>query len=320
MIKSKSTVYFYIPKDISLLDLSGVVEVFQEANNLGFDYELKFISSESSIKSNSGLELSSLIHFSKTAPQKDDIVIISGFSTQQIDLLQEDDLFFSWLHKANANQTTICSVCTGAFLLAKSGLLDHKECTTHWKLLEKLKNDFPLLKPQKNTLFTKSDNIYTSAGIVTGIDLALFLIEERHGKDITNKIAKELVVYKRRNGTDEQESVYLQNRNHRDEKIHTIQDWIIYNLEKTSTIDSLADLVYVSPRNLTRIFKKETGITIAEYRTKLRIEKAKSLLVNSDYKIEHIAHLCGYKTSKQLRAVLEEHLDALPTALKMILS
>jgi len=320
MTKLKTTVYFYIPKDISLLDLSGVVEVFQEANNLGFDYQLKFVSSETSIKSNSGLELSSLIHFSKTAPQKDDIVIISGFSTQQIDLITEDDLFFNWLHKASANKTTICSVCTGAFLLAKSGLLDHKECTTHWKLLEKLKNDFPLLKPQKNTLFTKSENIYTSAGIVTGIDLALFLIEERHGKDITNKIAKELVVYKRRNGTDEQESVYLQNRSHRDEKIHTIQDWIIYNLEKTSTIDSLADLVYVSPRNLTRIFKKETGITIAEYRTKLRIEKAKSLLANSDYKIEHIAHLCGYKTSKQLRAVLEEHIDALPSALKMILS
>ena len=319
MTKSKSTVYFYIPKHISLLDLSGVVEVFQEANNLGFDYALKFISSESSMKSNSGLELSSLIHFTKTAPKKEDIIIISGFSSQQIDILSEDDLFFDWLHKANKNQTTICSVCTGAFLLAKSGLLDHKECTTHWKLLEKFKKDFPLLKPQKNILFTKSDNIYTSAGIVTGIDLALFLIEERHGKENATKIAKELVVYKRRNGTDEQESVYLQNRNHRDEKIHTIQDWIIYNLEKTSTIDSLADLVYISPRNLTRIFKKETGITIAEYRTKLRIEKAKSLLANSDYKIEHIAHLCGYKTSKQLRVVLEEHVDALPSTLKMIL-
>jgi len=312
MTKSKATVYFYIPKQISLLDLSGVVEVFQEANNLGFDYDLKFVSNEFSMKSNSGLKISSLIHFTKTAPQKNDIIIISGFSTQQLDILPEGDLFFDWLHKANENQAAICSVCTGAFLLAKSGLLDHKECTTHWKLIEKFRKDFPLLKPQKNTLFTKSDNIYTSAGIVTGIDLALFLIEERHGKDAATAIAKELVVYKRRNGTDEQESVYLQNRNHRDEKIHTIQDWIIYNLEKTSNIDFLADLVFISPRNLTRIFKKETGITIAEYRTKLRIEKAKSLLANSDYKVEHIAHLCGYKTSKQLRVVLDQHNYAIP--------
>jgi len=312
MTKLKSTVYFYIPKQISLLDLSGVVEVFQEANNLGCGYELKFVSNEFSMKSNSGLALSSLIHFTKTVPQKADIIIISGFSTQQIDVLPESDFFFDWLHQANENQAAICSVCTGAFLLAKSGLLDDKECTTHWKFIEKFRKDFPLVKPQKNTLFTKSDNIYTSAGIVTGIDLALFLIEERHGKDTATAIAKELVVYKRRSGTDEQESVYLQNRNHRDEKIHTIQDWIIYNLEKTSNIDFLAGLVFISPRNLTRIFKKETGITIAEYRTKLRIEKAKSLLANSDYKIEHIAHLCGYKTSKQLRILLDQHHYAIP--------
>jgi transcriptional regulator GlxA family with amidase domain len=320
MTKSKATVYFYIPKHVSLLDLSGVVEVFQEANNLGFDYQLKFVSSQTSMNSNSGLELSSLTHFTEANPQKNDIIFVSGFSTNQLTKLSEDSSFFEWLQNANKNQTTICSVCTGAFLLAKSGLLDHKECTTHWKLVEKLKKDFPLLKTQTNTLYTKSDNIYTSAGIVTGIDLALFLIEERHGKDTATAIAKELVVYKRRNGTDEQESVYLQNRNHRDEKIHTIQDWIIYNLEKTSNIDFLADLVFISPRNLTRIFKKETGITIAEYRTKLRIEKAKSLLANSDYKIEHIAHLCGYKTSKQLRVVLDEHVYALPTAIKNMLS
>ncbi|MBS7232177.1 helix-turn-helix domain-containing protein [Flavobacterium psychroterrae] len=148
----------------------------------------------------------------------------------------------------------------------------------------------------------------------------MYIIEERHSKETASTIAKEMVVYKRRHGNDEQESVYLQNRNHHDEKIHGIQDWIISNLDKTSTIDFLAELVHVGPRNLTRIFKKQTGITIAEYRTKLRIEKAKSLLMNSDYKIEHIAHLCGYKTSKQLRILLETHLDALPSAIKNKLS
>ncbi|UUF13639.1 MULTISPECIES: GlxA family transcriptional regulator [Flavobacterium] len=320
MTKTKPSVYFYIPKQVTLLDLSGVVEVFQEARDLGLDYQLVFISGQSSVSSNSGLELSSLIHFTKVSPQKEDIIFISGFSTRALHTISDDPDFFDWLHKANQNQTTICSVCTGAFLLAKSGLLDYKECTTHWKFVEKLKTDFPLVKTQKNTLYTKSENIYTSAGIVTGIDLALFLIEERHGKEIASKIAKELVVYKRRNGTEEQESVYLQYRNHRDEKIHTIQDWIIYNLEKTSTIEFLAELVYVSPRNLTRIFKKETGVTIADYRTKLRIEKAKSLLANSDYKIEHIAHLCGYKTSKQLKIVLHQNSENLSSSIKNLLS
>ena len=320
MEQTISTVYFYIPEQVTILDLSGVLQVFQEAKNLGFNYHLKFISNQSSIRCSSGLELSSLTDFRKTNPTKNDIVIISGSSTHQIGLFNEERSFFDWLKRANSNQTTICSICSGAFILAKSGLLNNKECTTHWSLIKKLKKDFPLLKTQDNTLFTKSKNIYTSAGVVTGIDLALFLIEERHGKQIATQVAKGLVVYKRRHATDEQESVYLQNRSHQDEKIHTIQDWIIHNLDKASTIDHLAELVYYSPRNLTRIFKKQTGVTIAEYRTKLRIEKAKSLLTNSEYKIEHIANLCGYKTSKQLRMVLEKHLEALPTEIKMKLS
>lgn len=319
-MKETATVYFYIPQQVTLLDLSGVLEVFQEAIRLGFMYDLQFISSQSAVVCSSGLELAALTHFSKTNPQENDLVFIAGSSTNQIDLDLEDASFFNWLQEANDSQTTICSICSGAFLLAKAGLLDHKECTTHWKLIEKLKKDFPLAQTQNNTLFTQYGNIYTSAGIITGIDLALHIIEQRHGKETAATIAKELVVYKRRNGNDEQESVYLQNRNHHDEKIHIIQDWIISNLDKTSTIDFLADLVHIGPRNLTRIFKKQTGITIAEYRTKLRIEKAKSLLTNSDYKIEHIAHLCGYKTSKQLRVVLESHLDALPTEIKNRLS
>ncbi|PKG44123.1 DJ-1/PfpI family protein [Psychroflexus sp. MES1-P1E] len=87
--------------------------------------------------------------------KKNDIVFISGFSTLQLDKFTEDSSFFEWLKRINSNQTTICSICTGAFLLAKSGLLNNKECTTHWKLLKKLKKDFPLLKTQDNTLFTK---------------------------------------------------------------------------------------------------------------------------------------------------------------------
>ncbi|MCD0467267.1 GlxA family transcriptional regulator [Flavobacterium sp. ENC] len=311
-----TTIYFYIPKQVTLLDLAGVLEVFKEAKSLGLPYQLEFISSTPTIISSSGLALSSVMHFSKTNPKENDMVFISGFSSGHIPKIEEDSAFFDWLAFANAQQTTIASICNGAFILAKSGLLDFKECTTHWKLIEKFTKDFPLLKVQSNVLFTKADNLYTSAGIVTGIDLALFLIEDRHGKEVATTIAKELVVYKRRQGSDQQESVYLQNRNHRDEKIHTVQDWIIYNLEKTSTIDFLADLVHIGPRNLTRIFKKQTGITIAEYRTKLRIEKAKSLLAHSDYKVESIAHLCGYKTSKQLRVVLETHLQELPMEIK----
>ncbi|WP_157491745.1 GlxA family transcriptional regulator [Flammeovirga sp. SJP92] len=314
------TIHFYIPSQVTILDVSGVVQVFEEAVNLGLNYELQFISNHSSIQSSSGIELSALNDFKETNPTKEDFVFIFGSSTRKITYPKEDKSFYDWLLKANANKATICSVCTGAFLLAESGLLNNKSCTIHWDLIDRMKRDFPHVKIDENTLFTKSDNIYTCAGVITGIDLALLLIEERHGKQIAIEVAKELVVYKRRLATDEQQSVYVQNRNHKDEKIHAAQDWIIQNLEKSSTIDDLAELVFVSPRNLTRTFKKQTGITIAEYRTKLRIEKAKNLLIYSDYKVEHIANLCGFKTSKQLRMLLEKHLEALPSEIKNKLS
>jgi len=194
---------------------------------------------------------------------------------------------------------------TGAFLLAESGLLNDKQCTTHWRFIDRLQLKFPRVQAQKNKVFVKSDNIYTSAGVTTGIDLALFLIEKKHGKLTAIKIAEELVVYIRRKGMDEQQSVYLQFRNHQDQKVHIVQDWIIHNLDKTATITSLAELVHISPRNLSRIFKKITGTTIGQYRTVLRIEKAKSLANNSGYKMEYIAQLCGFKSAKQLRTILD---------------
>jgi len=252
------------------------------------------------------LELSSLIDFSEINPKASDIIVIPGFSMQNTIDYSRHFLFLNWLKNANARQTTICSICTGAFLLAKSGILDDQECTTHWRYIDTLGTVFPSLKVLDNRLFVKSKNIYTSAGVTTGIDLALFIIDERHGELSAIKIAEELAVYLRRSGTDEQKSVYLQFRNHQDRKIHTIQDWLFHNLEKSSTLETLAGLVYMSPRNLTRIFKKRTGVTINEYRTNLRIEKATNLLYNSGYKLDHVAQLCGFKSSKQLRAILEK--------------
>jgi transcriptional regulator GlxA family with amidase domain len=152
----------------------------------------------------------------------------------------------------------------------------------------------------------KSGNVYTSAGIATGIDLALFLLEERHGKKLASQVAKELVVYIRREGREEQESIFLQHRNHTDEKIHAVQDWIARNLSKKISLEMLSDIASTSPRNLTRIFKKETGLTVSQYQNTIRVEKAKSLLANSNYKLDHIAKLCGLNTSKHLRTLIQK--------------
>ncbi len=299
-------IYFYIPDQVILLDLSGILQVFQEAKQLGFDYQLIFVSDSPEVTCASGLELSPLSHFSKCAPTKDDILVIPGLSTSQLNKANSDIAFDEWLKSAHRKKATICSICTGAFLLAKSGILNGQDCTTHWRFIDQLKIEFPLVNTIENRLFVKSGNLYTSAGVATGIDLALFLIEEMHGNTVAIKIARELAVYKRRNGSDTQESVFLQYRNHNDQKIHNIQDWIIHNLDKPSTLESLAHQVHMSSRNLTRIFRKQTGISIAEYRTQLRAEKARSLIENTEYKLEHVARLCGFNSSRQLRLVLNK--------------
>ncbi|HAA10705.1 MAG TPA: AraC family transcriptional regulator, partial [Cytophagales bacterium] len=248
-----ATVFFYIPDQLHLLDLSGVLQAFQESNYLGEDYQFQFIGNQESIDTSSGLSLASIVSFEGLATTQEDIIFIPGFDTHQAIKSEEHQDFFAWLNEANQAGTSICSICTGAFFLAKSGLLSDRSCTTHWRYVKKLAQDFPSLRVQANVLFTKDENIYTSAGIVTGIDLALFLLEERHGAQHAAEVAKELVVYKRRQGTDSQESVYLQYRNHHDERIHKVQDWIVHNLEKAATLESLAELVHLSPRNLTRL-------------------------------------------------------------------
>ena len=314
---SSTNIYFYIPKLLHLLDLSGVLQAFQEANDLGCDYQFKFISHDTKVPTSSGLILTSVEPFDIFTPKESDIIFVPGCDRHQEISSTEYGVFFFWLRRAAENGVTICSICTGAFFLAKAGLLDNKQCTTHWRYVDQLADDFPSLRVQKDILFKVDGNIHTSAGIVTGIDLALYLIEERHGAQLATNVAKDLVVYKRRIGSESQDSVYLQNRNHLDERIHIVQDWIVHNLEKPQTIEFLAEIASVSPRNLTRIFKKKTGITISSYRNKLRVEKAKSLLAHSDYKVNHIAQLCGYNSPKQLREVLKKQLGYLPSKLRL---
>jgi transcriptional regulator GlxA family with amidase domain len=293
-----------MPHDVHLLDLSGPVQVFQEAGTYGVHYKLKFIGDRPRINSSAGLGLAGITHYAKAKIGANDLLIVPGCSVAGIN--QFPRTILEWIAKRYQQGTVICSICTGAFLLAKAGILNDKECTTHWRYTERLQQRHPRARVLHNKLYVKSENVYTSAGIATGIDLALFLLEERHGKKLASQVAKELVVYIRREGREEQESIFLQHRNHTDEKIHAVQDWIARNLSKKISLEMLSDIASTSPRNLTRIFKKKTGLTVSQYQNTIRVEKAKSLLANSNYKLDHIAKLCGLNTSKHLRTLIQK--------------
>ncbi len=210
------------------------------------------------------------------------------------------------MHEQHQRGAMICSVCTGAYILAQSGLLDGKECTTHWRNVIDFKKRFPQTKVADDKLFVKDQNIYSSAGVSSGIDLSLFLLDEQFGPIFATKIAREVLIYLRRTTSDPQLSVFLQYRNHIENQVHRVQDLLAQSLGKKLTIENLAEEVNMSPRNLTRLFKKTTGITIGNCIEKLRAERAVQLL-NDGEKVDVVAQACGLQSSNQLRSLLRKH-------------
>jgi transcriptional regulator GlxA family with amidase domain len=306
-------VIFYIAPHVHALDLAGPVQVFYASMEYGIPYNIVYVSEAPHQQSSSGLRLHQLQHFSEVTVQPEDIVFIAGFKVDRY-MEHEHAPLYEWLYDAYATGATICSVCTGVFALADAGLLDGKDCTTHWQQVRRLQSSYPNVKVLDNRLFVQSGNIYTSAGIATGIDLALYLIELKHGAEFAFILSRELVVYMRRNSEDEQHSVYLQHRQHLDNTVHQVQDYIIQHLQHKITIDTLAANVFTSPRNLTRLFKAATGLTIGHYIEKLKAEQAVSLL-KQQHKMSVVAARCGFKSIVQLRAIVKKHTGRLPSEL-----
>jgi transcriptional regulator GlxA family with amidase domain len=309
-------VIFFINKETHILDLAGAVQTFYESGDYGKPYEIIYVSDSGTQATSAKLRMTGLKKYSEVKIRPTDVLVIPGYDLRRLPPMNNYKLF-SWLQQADKTGAIICSICTGAFTLAAAGLLDGKECTTHWKYTERLQKDFPSLKVLNNRLFVKSGNIYTSAGVTTGLDMALSLLEEKHGPEFAFKVAREMVVYIRRDGSESQDSIYLQYRSHVNEDIHAVQDWIIHNLPKKIRVEQLAALVYTSPRNLTRQFKLSTGITIGDYLEKLRVEKAVHLLSNN-HKIGAVTQQCGLQSTNQLRHIIKKHTGSLPSDLKKV--
>jgi transcriptional regulator GlxA family with amidase domain len=316
MISSPSRVIFYINRETHILDLAGAVQTFYESGDYGKPYEIIYVSDNVTQPTSAQLRMTGLKKYTGIKIRASDILFVPGYDLRRLPPM-DDHRLFSWLRQADKAGATICSICTGAFTLAAAGLLEGRECTTHWKYTARLQQDHPSLKVLNNRLFVKSGNIYTSAGVTTGLDMALALLEEKHGAEFAFKVAREMVVYIRRDGSESQDSVYLQYRGHINNDIHIVQDWIIHNLPKKIRVEQLAALVYTSPRNLTRQFKSSTGITIGEYLEKLRVEKAVHLLSNN-HKIDAVAQQCGLQSANQLRHILRKHTGSLPSALRKV--
>ncbi len=287
---------------VHLLDLSGPVQVFDEARDLGAEYDVRFCGVRSDAESAQGLALAKL----EPLPSVDraDLVVVPGVRVRSLDRL--GDVPVTWLRQAADAGCRVASVCSGAFALGAAGLLDHRRCTTHWLLIPRLRQRFPRATVVENRLYVRDGNVMTSAGIAAGIDMALALVEEDHGTSLVAELARRLVVYLRREGDREQTSVFLQYRAHEHPGVHRVQDWLIAHPERRPTLAVLAEVAGMSPRNLTRAFGRTLGLTPRTFAVKVKLQLAQDLLTGSNLGLGAVAARCGFGDTRQLRRLWKE--------------
>ena len=304
---SHTRIVFLILPRVHMLDLAGPMQVFQEAMEQGAEISLEYYSIDRELTASSELNISALKHYSKIKLRNGDYLIIPGSEVSYLvsKKITTDKDLAQWIQEGYSAGATLCSVCTGAFFLAATGLLNGRKCTTHWKRTAELKMRYPAIHLQEDILFKKDYRVYTSAGVTAGIDLALFIVEKLSNENISYRTARELVVYLRRTGSESQQSIFMKYRNHIHSGIHKAQDYLQENIQHKISLDQLAETSCMSARNLTRTFKKETGITVNEYVTLIRKSLLKEFTKDPNMSRKQMALQCGLKSERQVIRLLQ---------------
>lgn len=299
-------VFLILPR-VHMLDLAGPMQVFQEAMEQGAEISLEYCSVDSELKASSELNISNLQHYGKVKLRAGDYLIIPGSEVSYLisKKITSDKNLAQWTQEGYSAGAILCSVCTGAFFLAATGLLNGRKCTTHWKRTAELKMRYPAVNLQEDILFAEDERIYTSAGVTAGIDLALFIVEKLTNESISYKTARELVVYLRRTGSESQQSIFMKYRNHIHSGIHKAQDYLQENIQQKISLDQLAETSCMSARNLTRTFKKETGVTVNEYVTLIRKSLLQEFSKDPNMSRKQMARQCGLRSERQVIRLLQ---------------
>ncbi|KZN35009.1 MULTISPECIES: GlxA family transcriptional regulator [Pseudoalteromonas] len=293
-------IYFVFVADTLPLDFAGPLQAFLEARRLGVSFDIKYVSASDQLICDGGLQLQNLTPLPEKL-EADDIIVIPGCHHAFEAYSTEASLqTIQWLKNTITHQA-ILTICSGAVLAAKAGLLSHRTYTTHFHLIEKMRQAFPECVALENRIFVEDNNIISSAGISSGIDMAIYFIATRFGEHIGAQVAQEMLVYFRRTGQDPQLSCWLQYRNHMHRSIHKVQDTICSNVDKHYSLEQLATIASLSQRQLSRLFSLHLGITPREYLLHIKVGHAKQLLKHSNQSIEVVAQHCGYSSGRQFR-------------------
>jgi transcriptional regulator GlxA family with amidase domain len=304
----------------TLLYLAGPTDVFFHANSIlrdcgienGYDVDVVAPVSSKKVETETGISIS-CEHAAMEITGTIDTLIIAGNDFQEINQLAFNP-FHEWLSTRNEDNTRrIASICGGAFALAKAGILEGRKATTHWELADKLKKNYPNVRVNSNPFFTNNDgHVFTSAGVTTGIDLAISMVEQDYGKDIALRVARKLVFYLSRPGLQAQFGSLLRDYEHEHiaQKMKTL---VKGHLHEKLDMNQVADQMNMSTRNFTRVFHKQTGMPPAKFIEKLRVETARKYLEDTALSIERISEKCGLGGLVNMRRTFLRHLLTTPS-------
>ena len=328
MIKAESRsldVWVVLPERVLLLDIAGPMEVLRRANveQSALRFNVHYVGSTARVISSIGVPLADIAPLPSAMPSGA-MIIVPGSAdniafaqdVSQATVREDERAIVEWLRACIRPGQTLVTICSGALLAARAGLLDGYSCTTHHAECGELAALAPRAKVLDNRLFVIDRERYTSAGVTAGLDLMLNVVSSLTGHACALAIARHLVLYLRREGADPQISPWLTGRNHLHPAVHRVQDAIIANPAEKWTLTRLAKIANTSSRHLSRLFNEHAGMNVTTYINSLRVALAHQLLSSSRLGLERVAERTGFASSRQLRRAWRRSYDTPPVAIR----
>ena len=310
-------VHFIVLPGVYLLDLAGVADALRNANRCAGRalFALEFNGVADAAPTSIGLSIGALQPLPDVL-SKGALVVVAGVTPLAQMQSASATTAAHWLARQLTDRHRLACICAGAFLAGRAGLLDGRRCTTHHDDCDELQRLHPEALVQHNRIFVEDGNLVTSAGVTAGIDLALQLIAEVAGPLVAARVARALVVYVRRAGSDAQLSPWFAHRNHLHPVVHRAQDAIVADPGREWTLDTIAAAAFTSVRHLSRLFRDEVGVTALAYLQHVRIAIARERLETTDLSIEQVAAAAGFSSAHQLRRVWRRQASSPPSRLR----
>ena len=302
---------------VQSLDVTGPLEVFAGAQRLievtgraDRGYEARIVSRDGApLRTSSGLLVTPDASLRDAPTAIDTLIVAGGEGSRQA---AADSVLIDWIAHASSAARRTVSVCIGAFLLARAGLLDGRRACTHWAAARELARLHPAVEVDPEPIYVRDGPIWTSAGVTAGMDLALALVEEDLDREDALAIARHLVLFLRRPGNQSQFSATLAAQQPQREPLRETLRFLVENIARDHSVEAMADRAHMSPRHFARAFRAETGLTPARYVERVRLEAARRRLEDTSEPVASIASACGFGTAETMRRAFLRTLEVAP--------